>query len=271
MHRHGQDWISTSGEYADRRAPVNQPTTSLPTRRRVVVIPTYNEATNLPVIVGQVLRALETDVLVLDDASPDGTGELADALAAVEPRISVIHRPGKAGLGPAYVHGFETALSRGYEQIFQMDADGSHAPASLPLLAAALEHADLAIGSRYAPGGAVENWSAPRRAISRGGSIYSRLLLGLPVQDTTSGFKGWRADLLRAVLTGTAPANGYVFQVEMTYRATVHGATIREVPIVFADRAFGQSKFSARIIIEASLRVAALGLRRLLTRRRTTA
>ncbi len=236
--------------------------------RRVVVIPTYNEAANLPVIVGQVLRALPTDILIMDDHSPDGTGELADQMAAAEPRISVIHRPGKAGLGPAYVQGFQAALERGYEQIFQMDADGSHAAASLPALAAALEYADLVVGSRYVPGGAVENWSAVRMAISRGGSAYARAVLGLPVQDTTSGFKGWRADLLRAVLRGTVAANGYVFQVEMTYRAAQHGATVREVPIVFADRALGQSKFSTRIIAEASLRVAALGLGRLLSRGR---
>lgn len=232
----------------------------------MVVIPTYNEAASLPVIIGQVLRALPTDILVLDDNSPDGTGDLADRMAAEEPRISVIHRPGKAGLGPAYVEGFQAALARGYEQIFQMDADGSHAAASLPALAATLEYADLAVGSRYVPGGAVENWSVVRRAISRGGSIYARAMLGLPVQDTTSGFKGWRADLLRAVLHGTVAANGYVFQIEMTYRAVQEHATIREVPIVFADRALGQSKFSSRIIAEASLRVARLGLRRLFSR-----
>ena len=248
---------------------LNQATSSashLPDRRRVVVIPTYNEAASLTVIVGQVLRAVSADILVLDDNSPDGTGDLADRMAAEEPRISVIHRPAKAGLGPAYVEGFQAALARGYEQIFQMDADGSHAAASLPALAAALEHADLAVGSRYVPGGGVENWSALRQAISRGGSLYARALLGLPVQDTTSGFKGWRADLLRAVLHGTVAANGYVFQVEMTYRATQHGARIREIPIIFADRALGQSKFSSRIIAEASLRVARLGLNRLLSR-----
>ena len=242
----------------------------LPPRRRVVVIPTYNEVAALPVIVGQVLRALDADILVLDDASPDGTGELADRLAAAEPRVSVIHRPGKAGLGPAYVEGFQAALARGYEQIFQMDADGSHAATSLPVLAAALEYADLVVGSRWVPGGAVEHWSPLRRAISRGGSMYARTVLGLPVQDATAGFKGWRADLLRRVLHGTVAANGYVFQVEMTYRATQAGATIREVPIVFADRTVGQSKFSSRIIAEASLRVAQLGLRRLLGHRQPT-
>lgn len=234
------------------------------------MIPTYNEAASLPVIVGQVLRALPADVLILDDNSPDGTGALADRMAEAEPRIAVIHRPEKAGLGPAYVQGFHHALAAGYEQIFQMDADGSHAAASLPALAAALEHVDLAIGSRYVPGGGVENWSAVRRAISRGGSIYSRLLLGLPVQDTTSGFKGWRADLLRAVLHGTVAANGYVFQIEMTYRALQHGATVREVPILFADRELGQSKFSTRIMAEASLRVAELGIGRFFASRTRT-
>ncbi|MFA7249265.1 MAG: polyprenol monophosphomannose synthase [Dehalococcoidia bacterium] len=250
--------------------PIPHPT-GLPERRRVVVIPTYNEAANLPVIAGQVLRALSTDVLVVDDASPDGTGAVADALAAAEPRIAVIHRAGKSGLGPAYVDGFQWAIARGYEQIFQMDADGSHAPCSLPALAAALEEADLVIGSRYAPGGAVENWSPIRRAVSRGGSIYSRLLLGLPVRDTTAGFKGWRAPLLQRVLHGAVPANGYVFQVEMTYRAAQQGATVHEVPILFADRTIGQSKFSMRIIAEASLRVAALGLERFRRRARRAA
>lgn len=218
-------------------------------------------------IVEQVLRALPIDILIMDDASPDGTGEIADTLAAAEPRISVIHRPGKAGLGPAYVQGFQIALERGYEHVFQMDADGSHAPSALAVLAAALEYADLVIGSRYVPGGAVANWSPVRRAISRGGSMYSRMMLGLPVADTTSGFKGWRAEVLRGVLHGAVPANGYVFQIEMTFRATQNGATVREVPILFADRELGQSKFSLRIIAEASLRVAALGLRRLMGRR----
>lgn len=223
-------------------------------------------------IVEQVLRALPIDILIMDDASPDGTGDIADTLATADPRVSVIHRPGKAGLGPAYVQGFHAALDRGYEHIFQMDADGSHAPSAVPVLAAALEYADLVIGSRYVPGGAVANWSPIRQAISRGGSMYSRLMLGLPVADTTSGFKGWRAKMLREVLRDAAvPANGYVFQIEMTYRATQAGATVREVPILFADRALGQSKFSSRIIAEASLRVAGLGLRRLLGRRQTHA
>ena len=195
------------------------------------MIPTYNEIASLPVIVAQVLAVLQTDILVLDDNSPDGTGE----------------------------------------HIFQMDADGSHAATALASLAAALEHADLVVGSRYVPGGAVENWSAIRKAISRGGSLYARALLGLPVEDTTSGLKGWHADLLRRVLHGTVAANGYVFQVEMTYRAVQEGATIREVPIVFADRALGQSKFSSRIIAEASLRVARLGLSRFLARRQPAA
>lgn len=223
-------------------------------------------------IVEQVLRALPIDILIMDDASPDGTGDIADTLATADPRVSVIHRPGKAGLGPAYVQGFHAALDRGYEHIFQMNADGSHAPSAVPVLAAALEYADLVIGSRYVPGGAVANWSPIRQAISRGGSMYSRLMLGLPVADTTSGFKGWRAEMLREVLRDAAvPANGYVFQIEMTYRATQNGATVREVPILFADRALGQSKFSSRIIAEASLRVAGLGLRRLLGRRQTHA
>ncbi|MFA7249464.1 MAG: polyprenol monophosphomannose synthase [Dehalococcoidia bacterium] len=236
---------------------------ALPARRRVVILPTYNEAATLPRMVEDVLHAVATDIIVVDDNSPDGTGKIAESLASTEPRLSVIHRMKKAGLGPAYVEGFRAALDRGYEQLFQMDADGSHEPAALPLLASALEYADLAIGSRYVPGGAVENWSMVRRAISQGGSIYSRLLLGLHVQDTTSGFKGWRADLLRGILSDDAPANGYVFQVEMTYRAVQAAARLREVPIVFRDRISGQSKFSARIVAEASVRVAALGMSRL--------
>jgi dolichol-phosphate mannosyltransferase len=237
-----------------------------PAEPSIVLVPTYNEAENIEACVLRVHEAIGADVLIIDDGSPDGTGEIADALAARFARVSVMHRERKMGLAGAYYDGFSTALGAGYAHVFQMDADGSHDPAALPLMAERLREADLVIGSRYVAGGGVRNWSRLRLGISRAGSIYSRTLLRLPVADTTSGFKGWRAELLRAVGGGSLSINGYVFQVEMTYRAMRAGARIAEVPITFADREEGQSKFSSSILVEAMWRVAALGASRVLGR-----
>ena len=189
----------------------------------------------------------------MDDGSPDGTGELADALAADDPRVRVLHRAAKAGLGRAYLAGFRVALDGGAERVIQMDADWSHDPAATPSLLAPLVAgtADLVIGSRYTPGGQVVDWGIFRRVVSRGGSLFARVVLGLPASDLTGGFKAWRAATLAGVDFAGVHAGGYVFQVEMTYRAQRGGARIREVPITFRDRRVGQSKMSRRIIVEA--------------------
>ena len=219
-----------------------------------VVLPTYNEAENLEPIARAILASLPTaTLLVVDDSSPDGTGALADALAAADPRIRVLHRPGKEGLGRAYHQGFRVALDAGARIVVQMDADFSHDPAVLPALIAPIvaEEADLVIGSRYVPGGAVEDWGLGRRLISRGGSLFAGAVLGLGPSDLTGGFKAWRAETLTAVSGGDVRAGGYVFQIEMTYRASRAGARVREVPITFVDRRAGASKMSRRIVWEA--------------------
>lgn len=219
-----------------------------------VVLPTYNEADNLPQIALAILAALPAaTLLVVDDGSPDGTGQLADGLAAADPRVRVVHRAAKAGLGRAYVAGFRVALDGGADWIVQMDADWSHDPAAAPGLLAPLEAgaADLVIGSRYTSGGRVVDWGIARRVVSRGGSLFARIVLGLPANDLTGGFKAWRAATLAELDLAGIHAGGYVFQVEMTYRAQRRGARVREVPITFRDRRVGQSKMSRRIIGEA--------------------
>ncbi len=219
-----------------------------------VVLPTYNEAENLPDIAAAVLATLPAAVLlVVDDGSPDGTGRLADELAAADPRVRVLHRAAKAGLGRAYLAGFRVALDGGAAWIVQMDADWSHDPAATPGLLAPLEAgvADLVIGSRYTAGGQVTDWGMARRFVSRGGSLFARVVLGLPASDLTGGFKAWRAATLAGVDFAGIHAGGYVFQVEMTYRAQRGGARVREVPITFRDRRVGHSKMSRRIIVEA--------------------
>jgi len=219
-----------------------------------VVLPTYDEAENLPGIATAILASLPgATLLVVDDGSPDGTGAIAEALAAAEPRIRVRHRPGKAGLGRAYLDGFAVALAGGAEAIIQMDADWSHDPAVLPALLAPLvaAHADLVIGSRYVRGGHVEDWGLGRRLISRLGSLFARIVLGLRPNDLTGGFKAWRATTLGAIPFEGVHAGGYVFQIEMTQRASRAGARVVEVPITFRDRRVGRSKMSRRIILEA--------------------
>ena len=221
-----------------------------------VVLPTYDEAQNLPGIAAAILEALPgATLLVVDDASPDGTGELADELAAADARVRVRHRAGKQGLGRAYLDGFRAALGAGAGIVVQMDADWSHDPSVLPGLLAPIvdDRADLVIGSRYTAGGRVEDWGLGRRLISRGGSLFARIVLGLRPHDLTGGFKAWRASSLGAIPFDGVHAGGYVFQIEMTHRASRAGARVAEVPITFRDRRVGQSKMSRRIIVEALL------------------
>ena len=226
-----------------------------------VVLPTFNEIENLPTISAAILAALPAaTLLVVDDSSPDGTGELADTLAAADPRIRVRHRPGKQGLGRAYLDGFGVALRGGAGTVVQMDADWSHDPGALPGLVRPIAEgeADLVIGSRYVQGGGVEDWGLGRRVISRGGSLFARIVLALPVHDLTGGFKAWRAPVLASIPFAGVHAGGYVFQIEMTWRAKLAHARIREVPIVFRDRRVGSSKMSRRIVVEALVGVVAL-------------
>jgi dolichol-phosphate mannosyltransferase len=229
-----------------------------------VILPTYDESENLERIAGAVLEELPPNgkVLVVDDNSPDGTGEIADRLAAQNDRIRVLHRPIKEGLGPAYLAGFRVALDAGAERVIEMDADFSHDPAYLPQLIAATDDADLAIGSRYVPGGGVTDWGPVRRFISRGGSAYARLALRVPVRDLTGGFKCFRRDVLEAIELDTIEARGYAFQVETTYRALKSGFRVVELPIVFRDRREGSSKMSKSIVAEAMWRVPAMRFRR---------
>jgi dolichol-phosphate mannosyltransferase len=234
-----------------------------------VVLPTYDEAENLPGIAAAILGALPgATLLVVDDASPDGTGVLADGLAANDPRVRVRHRAGKQGLGRAYLDGFRVALDGGAAAIVQMDADWSHDPAVLPALIGPIgrEEADLVIGSRYARGGRVEDWGLGRRLISRGGSLFARVILGLRPFDLTGGFKAWRASTLGSIPFDGIHAGGYVFQIEMTHRASRAGARVAEVPITFRDRRVGRSKMSRRIIVEALLVVVRLRAEELLAR-----
>jgi dolichol-phosphate mannosyltransferase len=222
-----------------------------------LILPTYNEAENIGPLVAAVLENLPANarVLIVDDSSPDGTGEIADRLAAEREAVSVLHRPLREGLGPAYIAGFREALAGGAELILEMDADFSHEPSYLPRLLEAVEAADLAIGSRYVAGGGVGDWGAMRRAISRGGSAYARVVLGVDVNDLTGGFKCFRREVLEAVDLDAVRSKGYAFQIELTYRAVQKGFRVVEVPIVFRDRRVGSSKMSRAIVAEAIWRV----------------
>jgi dolichol-phosphate mannosyltransferase len=220
-------------------------------KETLVVIPTYNEAENIADILPAVLAALPCEVLVVDDDSPDGTAAQAQRMAESDARIHVICRKDRPrGLGPAYVDGFKFALDAGCQFIVQMDADFSHQPAALPVLRNAADYADLVIGSRWVPGGEASGWKLPRRMISKGGSWYARTVLGLPVQDVTSGFKCWRADALKSIQLDTIVSVGFAFQIEMNHRAHQSGLRIQEVPIRFSDRTRGASKMSMRIFLE---------------------
>ncbi|GAA3511456.1 polyprenol monophosphomannose synthase [Georgenia daeguensis] len=232
--------------------------------RTLVIIPTYNERDALPHAIRRTRAAVPAaDVLVVDDASPDGTGDLADAAAATDPAVHVLHRTAKDGLGRAYVAGFGWALERDYELVVEMDADGSHRPEELPLLlerAALSDAPDLVLGSRWVPGGQVVNWPAHREVLSRGGNLWVRLALGVPVQDATGGFRVYRAATLRRLPLEEIESQGYCFQVDMTWRVHRDGGTIVEMPITFVERAEGQSKMSRAIVVEALWRTTAWGL-----------
>jgi dolichol-phosphate mannosyltransferase len=222
--------------------------------RVLIVVPTYNERDNLPPLIAAVEAALPgpCDFLVVDDNSPDGTGQVADQLAASDPRVSVLHRAGKLGLGTAYVAGFRHAISRHYDFVFEMDADFSHDPRYLqPMLERARAGADVVIGSRYVAGGGTENWGALRRAISRGGGLYARTILGIPVADLTAGFVCYRRRVLEAIDLDSLRSNGYSFQIELKYRAVRLGFRLEEYPIRFVDRRVGASKMSRAIFLEA--------------------
>lgn len=225
-----------------------------------VVIPTYNEAENIGRLVPAVLDALahadvDAHVLVVDDGSPDGTGALVSATAADDPRVELLTRQAKEGIGPAYRAGFGVALARGASLVVQMDADFSHDPADVPRLVAAAAHADLVLGSRYTPGGGVARWGPIRRVISRGGCRYARTILRVEVRDLTGGFKCWHREVLESLPLDQVAAAGYVFQIEMTFRAILSGYRVAEIPITFTERVLGASKMSGGIVKEAALRV----------------
>jgi dolichol-phosphate mannosyltransferase len=229
---------------------------SEPSPRALVIIPTYNERENLPLIIEAIFEVMaELHILVVDDGSPDGTGPLADTIATRDPRVHVMHREGKMGLGTAYIAGFRWALERDYPLVFEMDADFSHQPKYLPEFIARTETADLVLGARYIPGGGTEGWSWMRQLISRAGNLYARLILWLPFHDLTGGFKCFRREVLEAIDLDAVRSTGYAFQIELTYRTLKAGFQVVETPIVFPDRTRGESKMSGSIIHEAMINV----------------
>jgi dolichol-phosphate mannosyltransferase len=224
--------------------------------RVLVVTPTYDERLNIAAVVTRLRAAVpHADVLVVDDNSPDGTGDIADELAASDPAVHVLHRPVKEGLGAAYVAGFQWGLSRDYQVLVEMDADGSHQPEQLPALLSALQNADLVLGSRWVKGGSVTDWPVSRMALSRGGNTYVRLSLGLGLRDATGGFRAFRREVLESIDLAAVASHGYCFQVDLAWRALRHGATVVEVPIDFVERVHGRSKMSGSIVREALWRV----------------
>ena len=230
-------------------------------QRVLVIVPTYNEKDNVVRVVGRLRAAVPAaDVLIVDDGSPDGTGDLADGLAAHDPQVQVMHRPLKVGLGAAYVAGFRWGLERGYDVLVEMDADGSHQPEQLPDLLAALSSADLVLGSRWVPGGHVVNWPLSRQLLSRGGNTYVRMMLGFGVRDATGGFRAFRRATLEALTLEDVNSAGYCFQVDLAWRAVRRGFTVTEVPIGFVERELGTSKMSGAIVREALWRVTIWGL-----------
>jgi glycosyltransferase involved in cell wall biosynthesis len=235
----------------------------------LVVIPTYNERENLEIVVTRLHAAVpHADLLVVDDNSPDGTGALADALAEREDWVHVLHRTAKEGLGAAYLAGFAWARDKGYDVVVEMDADGSHAPEQLPRLLAALEHADLVLGSRWVEGGVVRNWPRSRELLSRGGNAYTRLVLGLPLKDATGGYRAYRRTVLDPLLDSGVASQGYCFQVDLAWQAWRAGFTVVEVPITFVERERGESKMSRAIVAEALWRVTVWGVTSRRKRRR---
>jgi dolichol-phosphate mannosyltransferase len=244
----------------------------------LVIIPTYQERENLPRILARLFAANPgVHALVIDDGSPDGTGEVADEWAARDDRVQVLHRAGKSGLGAAYITGFRWGLERKYEILVEMDADGSHAPEQLPRLLHALEHADLVLGARYVPGGTVVNWPKYREVLSRGGNVYSRIALGVGLHDITGGYRAYRAAVLEKLPLDQVESHGYCFQVDLAWRAIQEGFRVVEVPITFTEREIGDSKMSGGIVREALLKVTVWGARhrlsqvRQLVRRREVA
>ncbi|MEP7161028.1 MAG: polyprenol monophosphomannose synthase [Dermatophilaceae bacterium] len=233
-----------------------------PLDRVVVLTPTYNERANLPTTLERIRSAVPAaDVLVIDDNSPDGTGEIADKIAACDSQVFVLHRQGKEGLGKAYLAGFEWALERGYDALVEIDADGSHRPEHLPTLLAAAETADVVIGSRWIPGGSVVNWPLYRKALSVGGNAYIAVLLGMPVRDATAGFRVYRADALRRIGLERVESHGYCFQTDLTWKAVKSGLKIVEVPITFVEREVGDSKMSKDIVRESLANVTGWGVK----------
>jgi dolichol-phosphate mannosyltransferase len=226
-----------------------------------VIIPTYNERDNIEIITGRVRSSVpDAHVLIVDDNSPDGTGEIADKLAGGDSHVHVLHRAGKAGLGAAYIAGFTWALEQGYGALVEMDADGSHQPEELPRLLAALDGADLVLGSRYVPGGAVLNWPRSRELLSRAGNTYARLMLGLKLSDATGGYRVFRASTLRRVGLDDVDSQGYCFQIDLARRTIGAGLTVTEVPITFEERQLGASKMNRKIVLEALWRVTGWGI-----------
>lgn len=234
---------------------------ALPDSGRVIVlVPTYNERENLPLILDRLFGAVPgVEALVIDDGSPDGTGEIADTIAARDARVHVLHRTTKDGLGQAYLAGFTWALDAGFDVLVEMDADGSHSPEQLPRLLHAMAHADLVIGSRYVPGGSVVNWPARRQLLSRGANVYARLALGSSVHDMTAGYRAYRAGVLRSLHLEDVASQGYCFQVDLAWRTILAGYRVAEVPITFTEREIGVSKMSGSIVIEAFRSIAIWG------------
>jgi dolichol-phosphate mannosyltransferase len=233
-----------------------------PIGRVIVLIPTYNEREALPAILERLRAEVPSvDIVVLDDNSPDGTGEIADQYAQGDAQIHVVHRTGKEGLGRAYLHGFRWALERGYDVLVEMDADGSHQPKHLPGILAALADSDVVIGSRWIRGGSVENWPRHRKALSVGGNLYTKVMLGMPVNDATAGFRAYRASALEKIGLENVASQGYCFQVDLTRRAVRAGLRVREVPITFVEREVGSSKMSPDVARESLLNITAWGVR----------
>lgn len=249
----GQQQGTYSAAARPERSPLGTP---------LVIVPTYNEAGNIKGVVTRVRSAVpDAHVLIADDNSPDGTGKIADELAASDAQVHVLHRKGKEGLGAAYLAGFQWGMERGYDVLVEMDADGSHQPEELPRLLTALKGADLVLGSRWVPGGRVVNWPRSREFLSRGGSTYSRLLLDMPLRDVTGGYRAFRVDALRRLGIDDVSSQGYCFQVDMVHRAVRAGYQVVEVPITFVEREHGNSKMSRDIVAEALWRVTAWGVR----------
>lgn len=229
--------------------------------RILVIVPTYNERDSLPLIIERIRSCVpQAQILIVDDNSPDGTGAIADALATADPQVRVLHRFSKEGLGAAYTAGFRWGLDEGFDVLVEMDADGSHQPEQLPRLLRALHDADLVLGSRWVAGGGTQNWSKGREVLSRGGNLYTRTLLGLPLYDATGGYRAFRADTLRGIDLHTVASQGYCFQVDLAWRAVQRGFTVIEVPITFVEREVGTSKMSQAIVAEALWRVTQWGV-----------